>query len=90
VENAVYHGIARHPAGGCVHIIGQLDGDRLLLSLRNPRAPDAAAPASGNRMALDNIRQRLEGRYGAAASLVTADSGEEFIVTLTVPAGPAR
>jgi two-component system sensor histidine kinase AlgZ len=85
VENAVYHGIARRPAGGCVQISGHLDGGRLLLSLRNPRALDTAAPARGNRMALENIRQRLEGRYGGAASLVTAERGEDFVVTLTLP-----
>ncbi len=87
VENAVYHGIAQRSEGGRVSVIARLEGDTLRIDIENPLPLRASAPAgSGQRMALDNIRQRLEAQYGDAASLEAGREGEEYRATLRLPA----
>ena len=83
VENAVYHGIARLPAGGCVSVRCRRDAAQLRIEVHNPLP--AQRGATGNRMALDNIRQRLTTRYGAAAALQVQDGPDDYRVTLTLP-----
>lgn len=70
VENAVYHGIEPRAGGGRVHILGTYNRGVLRLEVRNP-LPDTTARAhpNGNRMALDNIRERLQLAYGPEARL---------------------
>jgi two-component system sensor histidine kinase AlgZ len=83
LENAVYHGISRLPEGGTVRVGCHIRGSQLQIEVRNPLSPQPAA--SGNRMALDNIRQRLLARYGAAASVELASGPDEFRVLLSLP-----
>jgi two-component system sensor histidine kinase AlgZ len=86
VENAIYHGVARIPAGGCIDIVVRLADERLEFELQNPLPLDAdTAPHTGNRVALANIRARLQALYGAAAALDTRFSDQMFIVTLSLP-----
>jgi len=78
VENAVYHGIEPRAGGGRVHILGTYNRGVLRLEVRNP-VPDAPtgntgrntgrAHPNGNRMALDNIRERLQLAYGPGSRL---------------------
>ena len=61
LENAVYHGIEMLPAGGAVSIVGKRVDDMLQIEVRNPIPAQAGyGEREGNRMALENIRQRLE------------------------------
>jgi two-component system, LytTR family, sensor histidine kinase AlgZ len=70
VENAVYHGIEPRAGGGRVHILGTYNRGVLRLEVRNPLPdPSARAHNNGNRMALDNIRERLQLAYGPGARL---------------------
>ncbi|HEY9199931.1 MAG TPA: sensor histidine kinase [Gammaproteobacteria bacterium] len=76
VENAVYHGIEPRAGGGRVHILGTYNRGVLRLEVRNPLPESPArksahAHANGNRMALDNIRERLQLAYGPEARLET-------------------
>lgn len=68
VENALEHGIDPLPEGGSVEVQARLDGDTLLLSVRDDGVglPDQSAGAG---IALDNIRRRLRGLYGTGARL---------------------
>jgi len=87
VENAIYHGIEPLPEGGCIRIHGRCEGDMISLSVSNP-LPTAgrAVRHNGNRMALDNIRERLAYAYAGHASLkVTQDAGL-YQVNLRFPA----
>lgn len=70
VENAVYHGIEPRAGGGRVHILGTYNRGVLRLEVRNP-IPDNSERVhqNGNRMALDNIRERLQLAYGPEARL---------------------
>ncbi|MGM0595357.1 MAG: sensor histidine kinase [Pseudomonadota bacterium] len=85
VENAVYHGIEPRPEGGCITLSGQVSEGQLALQLSNP-LPAAQSPRrEGNRLALDNIRQRLKAHYGANAGLSITEEGGVYRVSLTLP-----
>ena len=93
VENAIIHGIARLPEGGCLRIVAKgIDGGRWCARVENPWPGEDQAPAQsrapgGNQMALDNIRQRLELAYGERASLKTESTAELFSAEIRVPVG---
>ncbi len=86
LENAVYHGIEPSAAGGLVRITGRYRRGRINLGIRNP-LPDQAEDAhrSGNRLAVDNVRQRLEAMFPGAASLSEGRIEGDFQVRLVLP-----
>ena len=86
VENAVYHGIERLATPGVIGIAARRDGAVLHLEVSNPR-PDPAAPAhQGQRIAVDNIAQRLALIYGdAQARLELGEDGDRFVARLSLP-----
>jgi two-component system sensor histidine kinase AlgZ len=85
LENAIYHGIESLPAGGEIIVSGKREGRRVLLEVRNPLAQEARRRASGNRMALENIRQRMELAYSEKAGLSIEQGPDYFSVTLEFP-----
>ncbi len=86
VENAIYHGIEPSPAGGAVHIEASTRDGFLHVAVSNPVTAGRRQGAhAGNRVALDNIRQRLALAYGSASSMDVAGGGESFVVTLRIP-----
>ena len=87
VENAVYHGIEPRPEGGTVTVAIQCKADQLNIVVTNP-LPDASESRSeGNRIALENIRARLDAHYGDRASLNIEENEETFQVQLCLPTG---
>jgi len=84
VENAIYHGIEPARAGGEVAIELALEPRRLVVRITNP-VPAAAGERSGNRIALDNVRQRLRAHFGEAAALAVANDGRRYQVEIAVP-----
>ena len=86
VENAVYHGIERMARPGTVEVTARRDGALLRIEIANPR-PGAAAPAHhGQRIAVDNIAQRLALIYGEGqARLELGEDGDRFVARLTLP-----
>ncbi len=85
IENAVYHGIEPRTDGGTIRLVGTQREKLLHLSLSNP-LPSANYPRKqGNRMALENIRERLDAHYGKAAMLSLEEEDELFTVNLTLP-----
>lgn len=88
VENAIVHGIARRPEGGRLEIGAGADrGATWFVRVSNPwpAGGEDVDNAEGNRMALDNIRQRLELAYGERAGLETRTTGDSFTAELRVP-----
>lgn len=86
VENAVYHGIEPLAQGGTVEVSVRCTGPWVLIAVSNPVSPNAAAePRPGNRMALDNVRDRLRLHYGGKVSMDTRQQGGQFQVTLKLP-----
>ena len=85
VENAINHGIELLPDGGEVTVTGTRDGRYLQIAVSNPVAPDNARSEDGNKMAMDNIRQRFDLAYDNKASVSIDDSNERYTVTLRFP-----
>ena len=79
VENAVLHGIQRCPEGGTVFVDASGDQSEVVIEVVSPLAPEAEQTESlGLSLALDNIRQRLQGLYGESAGLECGPEGMEF------------
>src|SRR6202008_4781218 len=58
LENAVYHGVEPGTGPGEVLVRIERRGDRVLAMIENPYI-EAESGRAGNRMALENIRERL-------------------------------
>ena len=84
LENAIYHGIEPRPEGGTVTVTGELHGDLITIVVRNPM-PAGAVVRDGNRLALANIRERLQLVYGSRATIKAGRFDDEYIVTLRFP-----
>jgi two-component system sensor histidine kinase AlgZ len=85
LENAIYHGIDPRPEGGVVTVSGSLDDGVITLKVRNPLPSTADAAHSGNRIALDNIRERLELIHPGRSTVEAQRVGDEYIVQLRFP-----
>ncbi|HYQ72418.1 MAG TPA: histidine kinase, partial [Gammaproteobacteria bacterium] len=70
LENAIYHGIEPLPRGGTIQVCGRCVDELVEITVSNPM-PDAAAGSrqQGNRIAQQNISQRLAIAFGARAGL---------------------
>jgi two-component system sensor histidine kinase AlgZ len=86
LENAIYHGIEPLAAGGQVIVIGQLTDEGLRLSVSNPLPPAGMhSRRRRQRMALQNIRERLASLYGSRAGLDIVSEAGTFTATLIIP-----
>ena len=87
LENAVYHGIEPVTAGGvlCIGVVTD-GGERVNVTIRNPVCPDRAnSYRQGNRMALENVRERMQAFFGGQARLEAGVDGGQYQVSLTFP-----
>lgn len=85
LENAVYHGIQKHPQGGTVVIKAVSYQKHIQIEITNPLPPVDAENHSGNSMALTNIRQRLDVLYGNKAQLTYHQAQDKFYCILKIP-----
>ena len=86
VENAIYYGIEPRPEGGIIKIKGQIENNRLCLSVSNPISPpNHVRNHKSNHMAQDNIRKRLALMYGDEASFDIDEQGDDYTVALRIP-----
>jgi len=83
VENAIRHGLQRFPEGGTLTLGIDRRSDRLCFTLINP-CP-VINGESGQRIAQDNIRQRLELAYPRMPPLEIMESAGCYQVTFTIP-----
>jgi len=87
LENAIYHGIEPLENGGTVTISGRVVAGEVELVVSNPVAQNGAVgePRNGNRLALDNIRQRIDLAYGGRGSLRVEQQADRYQVTVRFP-----
>jgi len=85
LENAIYHGIELLPEGGEVVVSGRVADNQLQIEMSNPIAPNEARKTGGNKMALQNIRQRFELAYTNNATVDVTESDENFSIRITFP-----
>ncbi len=90
VENAIYHGVEPLAEGGAIDLVIRANGSRIEISISNPVTPlrDAARRA-GNRMAIENIRERLALAFGGAAEMELSESDSRYTVKLSLPSAEA-
>ncbi len=88
LENAVYHGIEPLPEGGRIELSGRTTEQGVEIRIRNP-LPAAVGPRQqGNRLALENVRERLAACFGERAGITVEQGGEgEFCVLVSLPTG---
>jgi two-component system sensor histidine kinase AlgZ len=84
VENAVYHGIEPGAAPGTIEIAIRRERDRLHVKLTNPYHPEHQH-RQGNRIALANIRERLQLHFDVEAELATEVNGGNFEIRMAMP-----
>jgi two-component system sensor histidine kinase AlgZ len=84
VENAVHYGVEPAAEPVTIRIQARRSLDRIEVSVTNPFHGDAPA-ASGNHMALDNIRERLSLLYDVEAQLSTSITNGSFEVRVRFP-----
>ncbi|WP_439105504.1 sensor histidine kinase [Congregibacter sp.] len=85
VENAVYHGISQLPEGGTVEIRAWREFSSLRVEVQNPLPKRVVTRPGGNRMALDNIRQRLDAQYGTSGSLSVGAEDNRYCARISLP-----
>ena len=84
LENAIYHGIEPRVEPGEISIDIYTARQRLHAVMRNPYSRDGSHH-SGNKMALNNIRERLQLHFDAEATLDTLVREDTYQVHIVLP-----
>ena len=87
LENAVFHGVEPGTGAGEVLVRIERRGDRVLARIENPYVADQQRRV-GNRMALENIRERLALFFDAEARIDTSADGLRYRVEIEMPYRP--
>ena len=89
LENAIYHGIEPGTEAGEVLVRIERRGNRVLARIDNPYIVNeqglAEVQRAGNRMALANIRERLQLFFDAEARIATHTDGGRYRVEIEIP-----
>ena len=101
IENAIYHGVQPNPEGGKVEFLLNYSGEKVRLKVTNPvpqSLPQQKSKgkgkstllmhASGNHVALENLKMRLDVIYGGKASFTTGLEDGRFVARLQCPLSP--
>jgi two-component system sensor histidine kinase AlgZ len=86
LENAIYHGIQLLQEGGEITISVRRIQDRIEIVVSNP-LHRALQQHRGNKMALQNVRQRLQAHFGAGARVTAEPSESCYITRISYPIG---
>ena len=86
LENAVYHGIEPLVEGGCIDVMLRRQGNALKIAVHNPCAQHGETKThDGNKIALQNIRERLALLFDAEASYHILSGDEFYRVEISLP-----
>jgi len=84
LENAVYHGIEPAAEPGEISVNIFHSRDQINLVIKNPYLQEGSHHA-GNKMAMQNIRERLQLHFDAEARLKCEVQGSHYLVHITLP-----
>jgi hypothetical protein len=84
VENAVGHGIAHLLEGGEIRLTVEQRPEAVVIAVHNPRDPDAP-PSRGAGIGQNNVRNRLERRYGDGAWLAVSATVDAYRAEVHIP-----
>lgn len=85
VENAVHHGVAQSGDPGVISVTSCLDGDNLILSVKDNGPGPGNSKGKGTGVGISTTRKRLERLYGDAYRIelrTAAEGGAEVLVEL--------
>jgi len=86
-ENSIYHGIEPSVNGGEITLHGRYRKGVIALAVTNTLPSDgSASQRKGNHMALENVRQRLQARFGDLAGASTGMVDGKYQVRIWFPA----
>ena len=86
LENAVYHGIEPLVEGGCIDVMLRRQGSALKIAVHNPCAQHGETKKhDGNKIALQNIRERLALLFDAEASYHILTGDDFYRVEISLP-----
>lgn len=88
VENAIKHGLEPNVEGGRLVVGARLDGNHLVLSVRDTGIGLSAVANDGTHFGVSQVRERLSTLYGSSASLLlsTPDDGDGgTLATVRIP-----
>jgi len=84
LENAVYHGIEPLAEGGLLEVKLLRTGNELHMDVRNP-CREQSGMHKGNKMALDNIRERLDLQFDVEAKYTVEIGSDYYHVHIQLP-----
>ncbi len=84
LENAVYHGIEPGSGTGEISVNIFHSRDQVQLAIKNPYLQEGSHHA-GNKMAMQNIRERLSLHFDAEARLKCEVQGDFYLVQISMP-----
>lgn len=84
VENAIYHGIETLSQGGTIDISGSMKKNMISVTINNP-VPQTTNKKPGNKIALENIKSRLEAFHGPKAKMNVQSGDGVFSITISFP-----
>jgi two-component system sensor histidine kinase AlgZ len=85
LENAVYHGIEPLQQGGSIKVQMRRLGDELHIHVENPRVDGGEGSHKGNKIALLNIRERLNLLFDVEASYKVENGKDFYRVEIILP-----
>ena len=85
LENAVYHGIEPLAEGGTIAVTVYRDDGKLHLEVSNPSQAHCKPREEGNKMALSNIRERLDLLFDVEAQYRVECDDRQYRVHILIP-----
>ena len=85
LENAVYHGIETRFKGGTINLSVQVVDKQLVIQIMNPLPEGSMKRGSGNKVAQENLRERIFRTFGDKGLFDAHEADEKYIVTLRLP-----
>ncbi|MCP3853087.1 MAG: sensor histidine kinase [Gammaproteobacteria bacterium] len=84
LENAVFHGIEPEIHGGRIIVSGEFSNNQLKIIVQNTNSANLVH-RQGNKMALENIKERLNVHFQGKASIVCEENSDEYLAIMTMP-----
>lgn len=85
LENAVYHGIETRFKGGKISLNIARKNDELVIKITNPLPESGVKRRTGNKVAQQNLRERIKAVFGRRAVLESYEAETSFNVVVRLP-----
>lgn len=85
LENAIYHGIETRFKGGKINLTIRTKNNQMVIKITNPLPDVGIKRKTGNKVAQQNLRQRIIAIFGKGASLDSYEAETSFNVIVKLP-----